>query len=103
VLFCPSFQAAAAHPCLEDLELITSYPAPGPSCQALLFFVVALLQQGLADVLRLSGSIIQGAEQQDGQNFRGALQAVGFRCVIDNGDGAHVDAEDMPSRLRVPE
>jgi len=44
---------------------------------ASLNFVAALLQQGRAGVLRL-GDVVQGAGQQDGQNFRGALQAVGF-------------------------
>ncbi len=77
VRFGPSFQAAAAHPCLKKLELANSYPAPGLSCVASLNFVAALLQQGRAGVLRL-GDVVQGAGQQDGQNFRGALQAVGF-------------------------
>ena len=78
VQFCPSFQAAAAHPCLKELELVNSYPACGPSCVAFLIFVAALLQQGRAGVLCLRDNELQGAGQHDGQNFRGALQAVGF-------------------------
>jgi len=78
VLLCPSFQAAAAHPCLRNLALVTSYPAPGPSCAAFLGFVAALLQQGRAGVLRVRDSVVQGAGQHEDQNFRGALLAVGF-------------------------
>jgi len=92
LLFCPSFEAAAAHPCLQELELTTAYPAPGPSCQNFLGFVIALLQQGRAEVLHLQYSVVQGAGQQDGQRFRGALQAVGFARRGDDGDGVCVDA-----------
>ena len=78
VQFCPSFQAAAAHPCLKKLELDTSHPAPGPSRAAFLGFVAALLQQGRAGVLKLTYSIDQGAGEHECQDFRGVLQAVGF-------------------------
>ena len=78
VLLCPDFQAAAGHPRLEDLELATSYPAPGSSCGAFLAFVHALLQQGRAGVLRLRDIVVEGAGQHDCRRFRGALQAVGF-------------------------
>ncbi len=91
VLLCPSFQAAAAHTRLKELELRTSYPACGPSCGAFLVFVVALLQQGRAGVLRLHGSVDQGEGLQDDQSFRVALQAVGFAPCED--DGARVAAE----------
>jgi hypothetical protein len=90
VLFGPSFQAAAAHPRLQCLELSTSYPACGPSCQAFLGFALALLQQGRADVLCVRNSIVEGAGQQDGQRFRAALEAVGV-ALCDDGDG---DAEE---------
>ncbi len=93
--FCPSFQAAAAHPCLESLQLCTSYPACGPSCGAFLGFVVALLQQGRARVLRLRNSVVQGAGQHDGQKFRGALQAVGFQLRDDDSDDDS-DIEHIP-------
>ncbi len=93
VLFCPSFRAAAAHPCLQKLVLATSYPACGPSCGAFLGFVVALLQQGRGGVLRLRTSFVQGAGQADGQNFRGALQAVGF--AVHDDDGLRVVTEDV--------
>ena len=89
VLFGPSFQAAAAHPRLQCLELSTSYPACGPSCQAFLGFALALLQQGRAEVLRVRKSIFRGAGQQDGQRFRAALEAVGI-ALCDDSDG---DAE----------
>jgi hypothetical protein len=78
VLFGPSFQAAAAHPRLVRLELETSYPACGPSCQAFLGFAIALLQQGRAGVLRVDNSIVMGAGEHDSHRFWGALQAVGF-------------------------
>jgi hypothetical protein len=94
VLLCPSFQAAAAHTCLQKLELTTAYPACGPSCQAFLGFVSNLLRQGRADVLRVRDSVVQGAGQQDGQSFRDVLQAVGFALCDDDDDGAHVDAEN---------
>ncbi len=97
VQFCPSFQAVAAHPCLESLELWTSYPAPGPSCVAFLTFVAALLQQGRAGVLRLHNSAVQGAGQHDGQNFRGALQAVGFPLQDDDSDDDSDSACDSDS------
>ncbi len=78
VLFGPSFPAAAAHPRLRCLELETSYPTCGPSCQAFLGFAIALLQHGRADVLWADNSLVTGAEHEDSQRFRGALQAVGF-------------------------
>jgi len=78
VLFCPSFEAATAHPCLEELVLTDSYPARGPSGQAFLAFLIALLQQDRADVLRVRGSIGRGAGNHDSQSFRGALHTVGF-------------------------
>ena len=78
VQFCPSFQAAAAHPCLKELELVASYPACGSSCGAFLGFVHALLQQGRAGVLQVHESVVQGAGRHDCRRFRGALQAVGF-------------------------
>jgi len=87
VLFCPSFEDAAAHPRLGRLHLDTSYPACGPSCQAFLGCVIALLRQGRADVLRVQNSDVQGAGQQDGQSFRGALRAVGFAVDDDDGGG----------------
>jgi hypothetical protein len=81
VLFCPSFQAAAAHPRLRCLELDTSYPACGPSCQAFLGFATALLQQGRAGVLRVDRSPVMGAGEHDSHRFWGALQAVGFALL----------------------
>jgi len=78
VLLCPSFQAAAAHPCLQKLELDTSYPALGPSCGALLGFVIALLQKGRPGMLVLLDSAVDGAGRQDSRRFRTALKAVGF-------------------------
>ena len=78
VLLCPGFQAAAAHPCLEDLELITSYPACGASCAAVLAFATNLLQQGRPGVLGLLDSAVDGAGRQDSRRFRTALKAVGF-------------------------
>jgi hypothetical protein len=89
VQFCSSFQAAAAHPCLEELDLVTSLPACGSSWGAFLAFVTfhALLQQGRAGVLRLRDSVVLDAGQQDGQSFRGALQAVGFALHGVDGDG----------------
>jgi hypothetical protein len=38
-------------------------------------------------VLRVSNSDVQGAGQQDGQSFRGALRAVGFALDDDSDDG----------------
>ncbi len=78
VLFCGSFQAAAAHPRLERLSLDTSYPASGPSCRACLGFAFELLQRGRPDVLELIGSAVEGAGQQDSSRFRVALQVAGF-------------------------
>ena len=78
VLFCGSFQAAAAHPSLEQVEFHTSYPASGPSCRACLGFALDLLQRGRPDVLELTGSAVEGAGQQDSSRFRGALQVAGF-------------------------
>jgi len=94
VLFDSSFPAAAAHPRLEDLMLIKSYPACGPSCQAFLVYVIALLQQERADMLHGLGSIVQGAGQQDSQSFRGALQAVGFALHDEDSDSASASADD---------
>jgi len=77
VLFCGSFQAAAAHARLECLTLDTSYPASGSSCRACLGFAFDLLQQGRPGVLEVSGSV-KGAGQQDSSRFRVALQVAGF-------------------------
>ena len=88
VLFDPSFQAAAAHPCLHYVELSTSYPACGPSCQAFMGFALALLQQGRADVLCVPNSIVEGAGQQDDQRFRAALEAVGIELCDDSDSDA---------------
>ncbi len=93
VQFCPSFQAAAAHPCLKELELATSYPATGSSCGAFLAFVHALLQQGRAGVLRLRDSVVEGTGQHDCRRFRGALQAVGFPLHDLDGDGDSNDGD----------
>jgi len=93
VLFNSSFSAAVAHPCLEHLVLIKSYPACGPSCQAFLFFVLALMQQGRAGLLHGLGSIVQGAGQQDSQSFRGALHAVGFAVHDENSDSASANSD----------
>jgi hypothetical protein len=93
VLLCPSFQAAAAHPRLKELELRTSHPACGPSRGAFLGFVVALLQQGRGGVLHLRGGVDQGAGLQDDQSFRVALQAVGFALRYDGGDCAVDEGE----------
>ena len=78
VLFCPGFQAAAAHPCLEELELQTAYPGLGASCAAVLAFATTLLQQGRPGVLGLLNSAVDGAGRQDSRRFRTALKAVGF-------------------------
>jgi len=93
VQFCPSFPAAAAHPCLEDLVLSKSYPACGLSCQAFLFFVLALMQQDRVGVLHVLDSIVQGAGQQDSQSFRGALRAVGFAVHDEDSDSASANSE----------
>jgi hypothetical protein len=77
VLFCGSFQAAAAHPRLENVYFDTSYPASGPSCRACLGFAFDLLQQGRPGVLEVSGSV-EGAGKQDSSRFRVALQVAGF-------------------------
>ncbi len=74
--------------------LIKSYPACGPSCQAFLVYVIALLQQERADMLHGLGSIVQGAGQQDSQSFRGALQAVGFALHDEDSDSASASADD---------
>ncbi len=78
VLFCSDFQAAAAHPCLERLQLHASYPAPGLSLDAFLAFATTLQQQGRSDVLKLSNIIIEGAGRQDSCDFWAALRAVGY-------------------------
>jgi len=92
VLFASDFQAAAAHPRLERLELETSYPALGPSCMAFLGFVYDLLQQGRPDVLELIFAAVQGvgAGRRESHRFRAALEAVGF--TLD--DGALSDDSD---------
>ena len=81
VLFCPTFQAAAAHPRLSSLTLFTSYPASGPSCLAFLGFVGSLLQQGRPGVLELVVGVVNGEGRQDSINFRAALKAVGFPLI----------------------
>ena len=78
VLFCGRFQAAAAHPRLEQLSLDTSYPASGASCRACLGFAFDLMQRGRPDVLQVTGSAVEGAGQQDSSRFRVALQVAGF-------------------------
>jgi hypothetical protein len=83
VLFCPSFQAAAAHPRLSSLELFISYPASGPSCLAFLGFAGGLLQQGRTGVLEMEVCIVEGEGQQDSRNFRAALKAVGFPLITE--------------------
>jgi len=92
VIFSSDFQAAAAHPRLERLELETSYPALGPSCMAFLGFVYDLLQQGRPDVLELIFAAVQGvgAGRRESHRFRAALEAVGF--TLD--DGALSDDSD---------
>jgi len=77
VLFCGSFQAAAAHHRLEKVYFETSYPASGPSCRACLGFAFDLVQQGRPGVLEVSGSV-EGAGKQDSSRFRVALQVAGF-------------------------
>jgi len=94
---CADFQAADAHPRLEQLELMTAYPESGPSCAAFLGFVCALLQRGRAHVLCLEASRVQGAGQRSSCNFRAALEAVGYplsdvRKVVYR--GGHASAED---------
>ncbi len=83
VLFCGSFQAAAAHPRLEQLTLDTSYPASGLSCRACLGFALDLLQRVRPDVLQLTGSAVEGAGQLDSSRFCAALQVVGFSLQED--------------------
>jgi len=78
VLLCPSFQAAAAHPRLERLQLSVSYPAPGPSFRAVLGFVTGLLQRGRPDVLELHRSVVTGAGRRNSRNFRAALEGWGY-------------------------
>jgi len=78
VLFCSHFQAAAAHPRLERLELSASYPVLGPSYGAVLAFVITLLQQGRADVFKLTDGAVKGAGRHDSRYFRAALRAVGY-------------------------
>ncbi len=75
ILFCPSIQAAAVHPCLEHLRLRSSYPASGPSWLAFLNFVGSLLQQGRVDVFDMIDCNTGG--EQDRLTFCAALQAVG--------------------------
>ena len=79
VRFCPDFQAAAAHPCLECLELEASHPASGPSCLAFLGFVGCLLQQGRSQVLSLGDGIIEkGRGWRASRDFWAALRGVGY-------------------------
>jgi len=78
VLMCPSFQAAAAHPRLERLQLSASYPAPGPSFLAVMGFVTSLLQRGRPKVLELSRDVIEGAGRRNSCNFCAALQAAEY-------------------------
>jgi hypothetical protein len=75
ILFCPSIEAAAMHPCLEQLRLCSSYPAGGPSWPAFLSCVGSLLQQGRLDVLDVVPCHNQA--EQDRLAFCAALQAVG--------------------------
>jgi len=78
VLLCPTSQAAAAHPRLEQLQLETSYPASGPPCMAVLGFAHLTLQQGRPDALELTQSIVRGEGRQDSRDFLAALRAVGY-------------------------
>jgi len=50
----------------------------GASSEAFLAFVGRLLQQGRGRALRLRGWSVQGAGQQDGDNFLAALEGVGL-------------------------
>ena len=93
VLFHSDFQAAAAHPRLERLELVTAYPEPGPSCVAFLGFVWALMQRGRARALSLAASRVRGAGQRSGLNFRAALEAVGYPLKVMRKVG-YRDADD---------
>ena len=97
--FCRDFQAAAAHPRLERLELETSYPALGPSCVAFLGCVYDMLQQGRPDVLELVLAAVQGAGagRRDSHRFRAALEAVGF--ALDYG-ALSDDSDDRVGRVR---
>ncbi len=83
VLFDQSFQAAAAHPRLAQLQLGTSYPALGPSCMAFLGFVYDLLQRGRAGLLTVCWCNVEGAGRRDSRRFRAALDAVGFSLYED--------------------
>jgi len=78
VLFCSDFQAAAAHPRLEQLALETSYPAPGSSGWAVVGFVKSLLQRGRPGVFELRCSVVEGAGRRDSRDFRAALRFVGY-------------------------
>ena len=111
MLFCSGFQAAAAHPCLDRLQLRTAYPESGPACTAFLGFVSALVQRGRARALCLEESTVQGAGRRDSYNFRAALEAVGFplrawekvmyrdddSVVDDDGDDVDDDGDDAYS------
>ena len=92
VLFCSDFQAAAAHPRLDWLELTTAYPESGPSCMAFLGFVCALLKQGRACVLSLVGSHVRGAGWSSSSKFRAALEAVGYHDFSSDEDSYEEEA-----------
>ncbi len=102
VLFCSDFQAAAAHPRLERLQLRAAYPESGPPCAAFLGFVHALLQRGRAGVLCLVASLVRGAGRRSSHNFRAALEAVGYTLRYDmmevvvfrDDDDSEVDDDD---------
>jgi len=77
LLFFSYFEAAAAHPRLERLELQTSYPARGPFHMAFMGILGDLLRQGRADMLKLT-HVIEGMVRQESRDFRVALRAAGY-------------------------
>ena len=105
VLFCSDFQAAAAHPRLEDLELWTAYPDSGPSCAAFLGFACALRQQGRARVVCLVERRVRGAGRRSSCNFRAALGAVGhpYDEYAYSSDEESSDEESSEEELSVEE
>ncbi len=78
VLFSSDFQAAAAHPRLEELELRMAYPENGLSYVAFLGFVYALLQRGRAGMLCLMDSHVSGAGRRARLNFLAGLEGAGY-------------------------
>ncbi len=82
VQFCSDFQAAAAHPRLEQLRLTTAYPG-GPTCMAFVDYACVLVKRGRSRVLRLVGSRVRGAGRRSSCDFRAALDAAGFPFEYD--------------------